>query len=110
MAVVFASRMLHNKLLKNILRCPMSFFDTTPLGRVLNRFSIDFFIIDEIIPINIRSFLYRFLSAIGIILVITVATPTFIVVIVPLGAFYFLAQVRRCNKFPTISTSLHTHI
>ena len=35
------ARAFHRKLLANLLRLPMSFFDTTPLGRVLNRFSKD---------------------------------------------------------------------
>ena len=34
-----ASRTIHNGMLANILRSPLAFFDTTPIGRIINRFS-----------------------------------------------------------------------
>ena len=34
-----AASVLHGTMLSRILRSPMAFFDTTPLGRILNRFS-----------------------------------------------------------------------
>ena len=80
-------------MLKNILRSPMSFFDTTPLGRVLNRFSKDIYVIDEVIPRSARTFLFTFFSVLSSLVVIVVTTPTFIIAIIPLGIFYFLVQV-----------------
>ena len=92
-SAVFASRTLHNSMLKNILRSPMSFFDTTPLGRILNRFSKDTYIIDEVIPRSLRSFIFTFLMVISTLIVIIVTTPPFAVVIVPLFFFYAMVQV-----------------
>ena len=111
LAGVYASRSLHSSMLKNILRSPMSFFDTTPLGRVLNRFSKDIYIIDEAIPTAISQFLYTLFVVLSTLLVIIIVTPTFAIVILPLGVFYFLVQVNsQCSKsfFLYIAIIMHT--
>lgn len=71
----------------------MSFFDTTPLGRILNRFSKDIYNIDEVIPKSIDDFLSALLMVVSVVLVVSITTPVFIVVILPLGIFYWFIQV-----------------
>ena len=92
---IFASQLIHKQLLVNILRLPMSFFDTTPSGQILNRFSKDINIIDETIPRSIRTFIFTFFTVLSTIIVISYATPLFMVVILPLTILYILIQVRR---------------
>jgi hypothetical protein len=41
----------------NVLRAPTAFFDTTPLGRILNRFSGDVATVDKDLPAATSNFL-----------------------------------------------------
>lgn len=49
-----ASKCLHNIMLSNVLKCPMLFFDSTPKGRILVRFSNDLNVLDYGIIYNFR--------------------------------------------------------
>lgn len=52
-----ASTIIHAISIKNLLRNPMAFFDSTPLGRILNRFTQDVDEIDEELPSTIHALL-----------------------------------------------------
>uniref|UniRef100_A0AC11EVT6 Uncharacterized protein n=1 Tax=Ovis aries TaxID=9940 RepID=A0AC11EVT6_SHEEP len=47
-----ASRVLHAQLLDNVLHLPLQFFETNPIGQVINRFTKDMFIIDMQLEFN----------------------------------------------------------
>ena len=49
-----ASKLIHEKLLFRIMRSPMAFFDTNPMGRILNRFSSDIDVVDGQIPFQVN--------------------------------------------------------
>ena len=96
MGGIFAAILIHKQLLVNILRLPMSFFDTTPSGRILNRFSKDINTIDETIPNCVEDFIFTLFIVIDTIVVISYATPWFMIVIIPLTILYLLIQVSLC--------------
>merc|ERR1719271_569390 len=51
---VNASNQLHESMLKSVLRAPVSFFDTTPMGRILNRFTRDVESLDTQLPVSVQ--------------------------------------------------------
>uniref|UniRef100_A0A8C8DUL0 Canalicular multispecific organic anion transporter 1 n=1 Tax=Oryzias sinensis TaxID=183150 RepID=A0A8C8DUL0_9TELE len=115
-ASVSASRIIHSRLLNNILRVPMVFFDTTPIGRVVNRFAKDIFTIDEAIPQSFRSWLLCLLGVLGTLFVICLATPFFTIIILPLAVIYFFVQrfyvatSRQLRRLDSVSRSpIYSH-
>ncbi|KAG8247923.1 Canalicular multispecific organic anion transporter 1 [Homalodisca vitripennis] len=89
---VMASRNLHLSMLSNILRAPMSFFDTTPNGRLVNRFGKDVDLVDSVLPLTITQTMTGFCTVIGTIAVIVWSTPIFAAVILPIGLLYYFVQ------------------
>ncbi|XP_043823934.1 ATP-binding cassette sub-family C member 9 isoform X2 [Dromiciops gliroides] len=91
-----AAKNLHHNLLNKIILGPIRFFDTTPLGLILNRFSADTNIIDQHIPPTLESLTRSTLLCLSAIGMISYATPVFLVALVPLGiAFYFIQKYFR---------------
>ncbi len=106
-----AARKLYMELLESILRAPMSFFDTTPIGRILNRFSKDIYSLDQQLPSTIRAYLGTLSSVISTIMVITTVTPWFAVTLLPIIAYYiynqryFTKTYRELKRLDSVSRS-----
>ncbi|THW49233.1 ATP-binding cassette glutathione S-conjugate transporter [Aureobasidium pullulans] len=96
-----ASRKLHERMAYAIFRSPMTFFETTPAGRILNRFSSRTF---NMLFVNSARALFT-------LVVISMSTPAFIALIVPLGGVYlyiqryYLRTSRELKRLDSISRS-----
>lgn len=62
-----AASVLHVRLISDVLRLPMVFFDTTPLGRLLNRFSKDVDVLDNTLPFVIRGWITTLLQVLALL-------------------------------------------
>ncbi|KAJ8315796.1 hypothetical protein KUTeg_007946 [Tegillarca granosa] len=81
--MIHASRVLHRNMLHNVLRSPMSFFDTTPVGRIVNRFSQDIDTIDTQLPNSFQVWIDCALIVLGTLIVISYSTPIFMRFYIP---------------------------
>ena len=90
-----ASSLLFRGLLWDVARSPIGFFERTPVGNLLNRFSKETDIVDVDIPDKLRSLLMYAFGLLEVGLVVTVTTPLAVVAILPLLLLYAGFQVRR---------------
>ena len=86
------SKKLHNGMATSVLRSPMSFFETTPIGRILNRFSNDVYKVDEVLGRVFGMFFSNTVKVLFTILVICFSTWQFILIAIPLGVLYVYYQ------------------
>ncbi|XP_052851269.1 multidrug resistance-associated protein 1 isoform X8 [Drosophila gunungcola] len=89
---VYSARYMHNVLLHGTMRWTMAMFDITPLGRVVNRFSKDIDTVDNTLPLNLRVGIMQLFVVLATIVVISLSTPIFLAVIVPIAFLYYFAQ------------------
>ena len=87
-----ASRKLHERMAFAIFRSPMSFFETTPSGRILNRFSSDIYRVDEVLARTFNMLFANTARAIFTMIVIATSTPAFLLLVIPLSYVYLSYQ------------------
>jgi ABC-type multidrug transport system fused ATPase/permease subunit len=85
-----ASRRVHQQLMEKILHAKFRFFDTTPLGQIMNRFSKDIEALDqEIAPVAV-GVIHCLASILTIVILISVITPGFLIAGVFISVLYCL--------------------
>lgn len=90
---ILASRYLHQSMLYDVLRSPMSFFEKTPSGNLVNRFAKEMDTIDSMIPSIIKMFMGSMFTVVGACVIILISTPLVAAIIPFLGLLYFFVQV-----------------
>ncbi|XP_061101234.1 ATP-binding cassette sub-family C member 12-like [Conger conger] len=106
-----ASSKLHDKMFERVLRSPMSFFDTTPIGRIVNRFSKDQDEVDTALPFNSENFLQFCLLVTYTLATISAVFPELLIVVAVLGVIFaailyvFQRSIREMKRMENISRS-----
>ena len=111
-----ASKKLHENMLNNVWRNPMEFFDTTPVGRILNRFSSDISICDTVLAQFMSQLLSYTATFIGSVVVFMTVVWWFIAFMIPASVVFivtqqiYVATSRQLKRLTSITKSpIFTH-
>ncbi|KAI2473757.1 ATP-binding cassette transporter protein YOR1-like protein [Annulohypoxylon bovei var. microspora] len=107
-----ASRTLLREAVTRTLRAPMSFFDTTPLGRITNRFSRDVDVMDNNLSDAMRMYFLTLCMIISVFALIIAFFHYFAIALVPLAilfllaASYYRASAREVKRYESVLRSV----
>ncbi|KAJ7104127.1 P-loop containing nucleoside triphosphate hydrolase protein [Mycena belliarum] len=112
----YASQELHRVAIQRIMHAPMSFFETTPLGRITNRFSKDVDTMDNDIGDDASSGASTLGQIVGALILITIILPYFLAPIAVVSVCYFYcslfyrASAREIKRLDAVLRSaVYTH-
>ncbi|XP_057963949.1 ABC transporter C family member 5 [Malania oleifera] len=111
-----AAQKLFLKMLKCVFQAPMSFFDSTPAGRILNRVSVDQSVVDLDIPFRLGGFASTTIQLLGIVGVMTKVTWQVLLLVVPMAIAclwmqkYYMASSRELVRIVSIQKSPVIHL
>ncbi|XP_043661842.1 multidrug resistance-associated protein 1 isoform X6 [Drosophila teissieri] len=92
LGALIGTRKIFIQLFGHILHAPQAFFDLKPRARILDRLANDVYKLDVVLPELIRVFNSQVFRVLATIVVISLSTPIFLAVIVPIAFLYYFAQ------------------
>ncbi|KAL3633123.1 ABC transporter C member 13 [Castilleja foliolosa] len=102
---------VHDRLLQSLTDAPVSFFDQTPSGRILNRLSSDLYTIDDSLPFILNILLANFVGLLGIVIVLSFVQVMFLLLLLPFWfmynklQFYYRSTSRELRRLDSVSRS-----
>uniref|UniRef100_A0A452QV40 Cystic fibrosis transmembrane conductance regulator n=1 Tax=Ursus americanus TaxID=9643 RepID=A0A452QV40_URSAM len=115
--LITVSKILHRKMLRAVLQAPMSTLNTLKAGGILNRFTKDIAILDDLLPLTIFDFIQLLLIVIGAVVVVSALQPYIFLATVPvIAAFitlraYFLHTSQQLKQLESEGRSpIFTHL
>ncbi|XP_029471843.1 cystic fibrosis transmembrane conductance regulator [Rhinatrema bivittatum] len=115
--LITASQILHTRMLHAVLHAPMLTFNTMRGGKILNRFSKDIAILDDLLPLTMFDFIQLVLIVVGAITVVSIIEPYILLATIPvIIAFillraYFLQTSQQLKQLESEARSpIFTHL
>ncbi|KAG5515912.1 hypothetical protein RHGRI_036827 [Rhododendron griersonianum] len=108
---LYAARKLHDAMLSSILRAPMVFFQTNPLGRIINRFAKDLGDIDRNVAVFANMFLGQVSQLLSTFVLIGIVSTMSLWAILPLLVLFYVAYLyyqstaREVKRLDSVSRS-----
>ena len=98
---------LHNQMLQQLLRAPVSFFDSNPVGRILNRFSKDIGVLDLVLYYLTDVFIFVYMRVFSILILVCALLP---VLLVLLAFFIAVVLIIRCKAMRLTNASMQLEL
>lgn len=116
-AALRASSLLHNRLFAKVFNCPTRYFESTPIGRILNLFSRDLDETDGRLVGNMEQLLQNMLTISITILFVVLVYPWFLTALLVMGGIFFFVDrmfrraVRDLKRLENVSRSpIFSHV
>lgn len=90
---LYAAKRLHEAMLGSILRAPMVFFHTNPLGRIINRFAKDLGDIDRSVALFVNMFMGQVSQLLSTFILIGIVSTLSLWAIMPLLVLFYAAYL-----------------
>ena len=111
-----ASRTIHTDLASSVLRAPLSFFESTPIGRLVQRFSKDLDQIDQQLPSSFGQLVASSIAIASAVFAISLVTPSFLLYMFPVFSIYLVitnnyrSVARELKRLDSLTRSpIYTH-